>query len=185
MSSELPDTRISNEKILENTGKGWIEWVETLDAWGGRAKTHAEIARYVHELGVGEWWAQGVTVQYEQIIQRRVVGQRSDGSYSGSASKSIAPPPKRVHATFINNAERATWLDPDTLGVRSSSAGKSARFDQQDSDGILSLSCYASPTGKTSVQVQQEEFASKVEADAFRVTWKARLAALDQYLKRA
>ena len=79
MAGDLPDARISNEKIVESTGKGWNEWVETLDAWGGRDKTHAEIARYAHELGVSEWWAQGVTVQYEQIIQRRAVGQRSDG----------------------------------------------------------------------------------------------------------
>jgi len=178
----IPETQISDDTIRTNTGHGWREWVEILDAWGAPDKSHTDIARHVHSLGVSEWWSQGVTVQYERIIGRRVVGQRSVGSYSGSASKTIAADVDVLDQAFTNDEVRAAWLEPDTLSLRSASPGKSARFDQTDSPGILAITYSPKGPGKTAVQVQQEGLTSKEAADAFRARWKDRLGDLIRYL---
>lgn len=36
------------------------------------------------------WWAQGVTVGYEQAIGRRLPGQAADGTFSVSATKTLS-----------------------------------------------------------------------------------------------
>jgi len=57
---------ISDDRILEQTGKRSAEWYALLDAWDGPAKGHTAMARYLRdELGIPGWWAQNVTVRYE------------------------------------------------------------------------------------------------------------------------
>lgn len=77
------------KKSLE-TGSGisWDEWIQFLEPH--RQLDHSAMAAVVLEriLGEGaskspEWWAQGVTVAYEQHIGRRQVGQRCDGVIFG------------------------------------------------------------------------------------------------------
>lgn len=53
---------------------------------------HKEIALKLYHLLEGTlpnhgWWAQGITVAYEQHIGRRVPGQRADGTFEVSVSK--------------------------------------------------------------------------------------------------
>ena len=50
MTDDMPQ---SDDAIRRSTGKGWDEWFELLNAWGGADKTHTEIATYINgELGV-------------------------------------------------------------------------------------------------------------------------------------
>ena len=59
----VADPGMSDETLVEKTGKSWAEWVELLDAWGARERPHREIAAHlVEEHGVPGWWAQTVTV---------------------------------------------------------------------------------------------------------------------------
>ena len=47
-----PD-HVSEDKLIEATGKGWDHWFSRLDAWGGRTKSHTDIARHLlDDLGV-------------------------------------------------------------------------------------------------------------------------------------
>jgi hypothetical protein len=184
MSIDIENTQVSDEAITRGSGRSWQEWVELLDAWGARDKSHTEIARYVVSLGVDGWWAQGVTVGYERLTGRRVVGQREDGSFSGSASKTFAVDLNVIEAAWVNDDARRRWLEPDTITLRTHSAGKSARFSQADG-GILAVYFTAKGPGKSSLQVQQEKLPSKEAAEAFRANWKTRLAALDRHLTSA
>lgn len=73
------------------TGTPLATWVERIDEAGGRDLDHTAIARLlVAQWGVGEWWAQSLTVAYEQVVGRRVVGQSCDGDFSASASRTVA-----------------------------------------------------------------------------------------------
>lgn len=75
-------------RIQAGTGVPLDEWTRWLDEAGGRELDHAAIARMLPRRGeISEWWAQGVTVAYEQIIGRRVVGQSCEGT---------SPPPPRA-----------------------------------------------------------------------------------------
>lgn len=96
-----------NYKALE-TGSG-ITWSEWLVYLAPHAKlNHAEMAKAalkrINDVGKSkspEWWAQGVTIAYEQHIGRRTPGQRSDGNYSVTVNKTVAGNMSDVLAKII------------------------------------------------------------------------------------
>lgn len=107
-----PSVSAANTSRFENaTGVPWTEWVSALDSHGSRDQSHADIAQLVTSILIGavqssdrpvplipvdaevhrnpEWWAQGITVTYEQHIGRRLPGQRPDGTFEGSVSRTV------------------------------------------------------------------------------------------------
>lgn len=82
--------KLSDESLVEATGKKQAEWHAVLDAAGAREWKHPVIAAWPQsEHGVGGWWAQSITVGYEQAIGRRLPGQTADGTFSVSVTKTI------------------------------------------------------------------------------------------------
>lgn len=183
MTTPNDKPRMSDEAIRNGSGKNWAEWVEILDAWGAAGKTHTEIARHISGLGVDGWWAQSVTVGYERIKGRRAAGQRSDGLFEGSASKTFPFPVERLYAAWTDESERDQWLEPGLLTLRTGQEDRSARFDIVGDNRILSLYFTDKGAGKSSVALQQVKLPSKNAADAFRETWKLLLSDLARHLK--
>jgi hypothetical protein len=77
------------------TEKSWDEWLGFMAAIGAEHLDHHQIALRVHEeLGDSVeqrgWWAQSVTVAYEQHVGRRIPGQRADGTFQVGVSRSTA-----------------------------------------------------------------------------------------------
>jgi hypothetical protein len=184
MSTETTTPQMSNDAIQRGSGKTWAEWRELLDAWGAAEKPHDEIARHVEELGVDGWWAQGVTVGYERMIGRRGVGERTDGTFSTSASKTIAAGIAEHFAAWTEEARRDEWLTPGTLTLRTAQEGSSARFDDNEYGGIIALYFTDKGAAKFSVSIQIEKLASKDDIPERKETWKSRLDDLAAYLKR-
>lgn len=173
---------IGDEAIRKGSGKSWDEWVQLLDAWGAAERPHDEIARYVCDLGVDGWWAQGVTVGYERIKGLRAYGQRRDGRFEGSASKTFPVPVERLFAAWTDQSERNRWLEPGILTLRTARDNRSARFDFAGESGIFALWFTDKGLGKSSVALTFDKLPSKEAADAFRETWKAHLASLAKHL---
>jgi hypothetical protein len=92
----MPASGASNSRIgpIERaTDRTWDEWLRFMDAIGAEHLDHRQIALRVHdELGDGfrqrGWWTQSVTVAYEQYTGRRIPGQRPDGTFQTSVSRS-------------------------------------------------------------------------------------------------
>lgn len=82
---------LSEAAVLTATGKSPEEWFALLDAAGATGWTHTEIARWLFEEheGIDGWWAQSVTVRYEQERGMRLPGQQSDGTFAVSVSRVI------------------------------------------------------------------------------------------------
>jgi hypothetical protein len=85
------NTRI--KPIERATKRTWEEWLQFMDGIGAQKLDHHQIATRVLEALDGKidnpaWWAQAVTVAYEQDSGRRIPGQRPDGTFQTSASKS-------------------------------------------------------------------------------------------------
>jgi hypothetical protein len=59
------------------------------------------------------WWAQSVTVAYEQYIGRRIPGQRPDGTFQTSVSKSTKLGMKELMDQWVNFADK----DEDVLAL--------------------------------------------------------------------
>ncbi|HEU4747184.1 MAG TPA: hypothetical protein VFS56_01695, partial [Gemmatimonadaceae bacterium] len=83
--------------IKEKTGCPWELWVKALDYHGAAEMSHREIASLVHtKYKVSGWWSQAVTVGYERIKGIRARGQRLDGSYEASKSRTYNVPVKTL-----------------------------------------------------------------------------------------
>ncbi|KIH96611.1 hypothetical protein LP52_23875 [Streptomonospora alba] len=81
------------EPIERATGRTWDTWLRFMAGIGAPGLDHRTIALRVSEELAGTvdnpgWWAQSVTVAYERHIGRRVPGQRADGTFETSVSRS-------------------------------------------------------------------------------------------------
>ena len=81
---------LGDRAVLQATGKSWSEWYEALDQAGATSWSHPQIAGWLSDRhGVPAWWAQGVTVGYEQARGMRRPGQMADGTFSVGASRTM------------------------------------------------------------------------------------------------
>jgi hypothetical protein len=83
--------RISNERVKRATDRTWEQWFRILDRIGARNMTHREVARVLYEKGYlkNKMWCQGVTLEYECTIGKRVVGQNCYGEYVANAARTL------------------------------------------------------------------------------------------------
>jgi hypothetical protein len=143
-------------------------------------KTHTEIATHVHtKYKLDGWWAQCVTVGYERIRGLRARGQRRDGGWEATKSKTIAVPVAELFEAWNSAKLRGKWL-PEKLTVRKATPHKSMRISWPDG---TSVELYFQAKGdKSIVGVQHTKLKTKAEADERKKFWSERLAALNELL---
>jgi hypothetical protein len=106
------------EAVERATNRTWDEWLRFMDSIGATKLSHHEIATRVLEELDGRidnpaWWAQSVTVAYEQHIDRRMPGQRPDGTFQTSVSKATKLRMQELMDRWVEFAAR----DADVLAV--------------------------------------------------------------------
>ena len=166
----LPQDHPHAARLENGTGTSLAEWTDRLDAAGGRDLDHTAIARMlVERWEVEEWWAQGVTVAYEQVTGRRVVGQSCDGDFSASASRTVPGTPTRVRDrwdAFMTDARR------DGLGLEEPSLSDTATWRYWRAavaDGSrVSVNITAKDEGRSTLGIEHKSLET---ADA-RSAWK-------------
>ncbi len=174
----------SDEVIRRNTGRGWDEWFALLDVWGAVRRPHPEIARWlVDEHAVGGWWAQGVTVAYEQARGLRDPGQRRGGLYEVNASKTVAVPVERLYEAFADPALRGRWLPDAGLEVRTARPARSIRANWEDGSTRLLVTFTARGEAKSQVAVTHERIPDAPAADKLKAFWRERVGVLKQVLE--
>jgi hypothetical protein len=108
---------ISSAAVKKATGKDWKQWFTLLDKAGARKMPHKDIACLVYEKHqVSGWWAQMVTVGYEQARGLRQKHQAGLPLYPFQGVEgSKSPPPlacrketrgpqgnvQQVHANYL------------------------------------------------------------------------------------
>ena len=174
----------SDEVVRANTGRTWDDWFALLDAWGAAERPRPEIARWVAgEHGVGGWWAQGVTVAYEQARGLRAPGQRRGGLFEVNASKTVAVPVDRLYQAFADPALRERWLPGATVEVRTAQAARSIRANWDDGSTRLVVAFTARGESKSQVALVHERVPDAATADQLKRFWRERMAALRQVLE--
>jgi hypothetical protein len=174
----------SDKSIRANTGRGWDEWFELLDAWGAVERTHTEIARWVNrEHGVDGWWSQGVTVGYERARGLRAPGQRRGGQFEVNASKTVAVPVERLYEAFADPDLRERWLPGETFEVRVAHPGKSIRANWDDGSTLLVVGFTARGESKSQVSLIHQRIPDAETAAKLKSWWRDRMAALKQLLE--
>lgn len=136
LSAPEPPThepRTSREAVLRATGRERREWFALLDAWGAAGREHRVIAAWIMgEHGVDNWWAQTLTVDYEQARGMRAPGGSRDGTFAVGTSKTVAVPVERLFEAFVDAELRERWLPGAVMRERTSQTGRSAHFDWAD-----------------------------------------------------
>jgi hypothetical protein len=174
----------SDEVLRANTGRSWDEWFALLDAWGAAGRPHPEIARWlVEQHQVGGWWAQGVTVGYEQARGLRAPGQRRGGLFEVNASKTVAVPVDRLYEAFADPALRERWLPGPAVAVRTARPARSLRASWEDGSTRLVVTFTARGEAKSQVALVHERIPDAGTADKLKSFWRERMAALKQLLE--
>lgn len=180
----MSDTKIN--ALRRSTGRDRDEWFATLDAWGAPGRDFAEIAAWLtSEHGVSKWWAQKLVVEYEQERGLRAPGSRPDGTFSATASKTVAVPVRRLFEGFISADLRDRWLPGVALADRALRTDRSARFEVDGGPVRLSADFATTPGGKSQVAVEVSHLPDSASAAEAKAFWRDRLTALKSLLETA
>ena len=129
------------------------------------------------------WWAQGVTVGYEQARGLRDPGQRRGGLYEVNASKTVAVPVERLYEAFADPALRERWLPGAAFEVRTARPGRSIRANWEDGSTRLVIAFTARGEAKSQVALTHERVPDAATADELKAWWRQRVADLKQVLE--
>ena len=194
------------DRFSSPTGRTGAQWVEWLDGRGAREMAHADIATLVlaeitaaaRKLGDGskssnpEWWAQGVAVHYEQAIGRRSVGQRCDGAWSASASKTL---PGDMDAVRDRFAAHMSGVFAASVGVQAADEPGTSDTEKWRywrcpmSDGSrIAVTVQTKAPGKdgavkSTLAVNHDSLADEPARDRVKAWWKEVLADLAAEMK--
>jgi hypothetical protein len=182
-AAEGPALTMSDDAIRRRTGRGWEEWFDLLDEWGGVERRHGEIASWLSEQhGIGGWDAQSVTVSYERARGLREVGEGAHG-FTANASRTVAVPVERLYRAFADESARRRWLPDGQLSVRTATEPKSIRFDWADGTTRVNAWFESKGASKSTATIAHERLPDGAEADRMKAYWRERIASLKEALE--
>jgi hypothetical protein len=162
------------------------DWLAILDERGARELPHKDIARLLQaDYGVPGWWSQSVTVEYERRIGRRQKGQRQNGEFEATATRTL-------RVTMDEALDR--WLarlpevppTPAFDGVAFAGEPSTSRTEKRRywrvglADGSkVTVSFSTKPdTAGAQVAVQHGKLAGRPDAERWKSFWRAYLRSL-------
>jgi hypothetical protein len=173
-ASRPHDRVVGDDALLRATGRSRADWYALLDAAGAAGWRHRETASWlVLEHGVDGWWAQGLTVGYEQTRGLRVPGQRQDGSFECTVSRTVPVDRDRAWALVAGDAG---WLDLP-VEVTGMTPPASVRWRLPDGTRAVVRVEEVRP-GATRVVVQHARLPDADAVTASKAAWKDRLGVL-------
>lgn len=170
---------MSDGSVKKATGKTWAGWVKLLDAANAAEKPHREIVKHVSSTGTPDWWSQMVTVGYERIRGLRDRGQRRDGGYSATKSRTFAVPVAKLFDAFAKPRMRAKWL-PD-VKVRTARPTKTMRLEMPDGTRVA-IGFLPKGERKSAVAIEHSKLPDQPAAKKAKEWWAERFDALGAIL---
>jgi len=175
-------TRVTDASVREHTGRDYAGWFSLLDERGAVHRSHTEIAAWLgRDQGVPAWWAQSVTVAYEQARGLRVPGQKKDG-FAVSVSRTVRAPVERLFAAFVDEGERGRWLPDHEFAVRTATAPRRLTADFDRSTRITARFT-AKHGGGSTVAFEHTKLADAASAARAKEFWRHRLGRLTAMLE--
>jgi len=202
------------EAIEAKTGQAWEFWKAALTRFDvGRQGHQAAAAFLEHEHGVDPWWAQQLTVRFEQETGLRQPGQRSDGTFAVNVSRTVAVPPEAAFEAWSTEAGWNAWFTTEAkidfrVGgsyvnadkdqgvfkrIRNvggpNGQGEVARIDfSWDNEGhcpgtTVSVQFIVKGPGKTQVTVTHEKLPDRAGCEDMKEGWTWALTSLKSYLE--
>jgi hypothetical protein len=171
-------TSVVGDEALESaTGRTREEWFRLLDEEQAAGWAHRDIAAWLTRMHhVDAWWAQGVTVSYEQARGTRVPGQRQDGSFEASVSRTLPLDAERLWSLVTDPDRRAQWLET-AVTVTGETSLASVRWALPDGTRVIGRLAPVRP-GATRFTAQHTRLPDDAAAAASKAAWSQRLALL-------
>jgi Domain of unknown function (DUF4287) len=178
------EARSSGEGVRRATGRDREQWFALLDTWGAAGRPYREIADWLTgEHDLSSWWAQKLIVEYEQARGLRPAGVRPDGTFTVTASKTVAVPVERIFEAFVDAKLRKRWLPGAKMRERTSERGRLARFDWENGSTRVSVGFLSKGKAKGQVGLEHEHLPDARSAEKMKAFWRERLEALKALLE--
>lgn len=176
----------STSAIAKATDRPWDEWIAAFDAAGAREMNHVDIAKQALKLmpesvEQKEWWAQGVSVAYEQHAGLRVPGQSSTGGFQTSTSKTFHGDKDAALQAWLNLISTHTEFNGVDIkeAATTSETTKWRYWRVQLVDGSrVNVNISDKPNAKASIAVEHTKLASSDDIEKWRPYWKELLSRL-------
>ena len=169
---------MSDDVIKAKTGCTWAKWVKSLDYHGAEKMAHRDIANIISEkYKVADWWTQMVAVGYERIKGLRVAGQRRDGTYEASKSRTYNVPVGTLFDAWADADTRRKWFGDATVRIRTATKPKSMRIDW-NGNTIIAVGFMSKGRSKSAVAIQHTKLPDKETATKLKQYWAGRLETL-------
>ncbi|HET8883872.1 MAG TPA: hypothetical protein VFM68_00170 [Candidatus Saccharimonadales bacterium] len=166
---------ISDKAMQQATGEPWHTWLDRLNAMDAQNLSHTEIAtKLVETYNVSGWWAQSLTVRYEQKIGRRRVGQSSDGKFSVSVSKTISGTMDDAMGWWRKKVRQSTEFNHVPIVTSSHTDTTKWRYYRaalKDGSRVV-VTIYEKTPTKASLGLQHEKLTTTQAVESWRAYWK-------------
>lgn len=185
---------VSAQSVLKHTDRDWDEWVEVLDRSGARVLDHKElVALLKKKFRLSVWWQQEVARGYQVAIGKRVEQQTLKGTYTTTATKTIATSASKLFAFLVSNEGLEVWLSPlselqlktgasfERMGgvygeVRTYVRGKKIRLSWIDEDwprkSTLQIHLVPRPKGKCMLVIDHIDLPSLKAKNEMHTHWR-------------
>lgn len=173
-------TKAQNIAAIEQaTGRVWDEWVAQLNAHSASELAHKELAALVNEVLSGmavespAWWAQGITVAYEQYIGKRVPGQLANGLFELAVSKVVTQPRNEFFPVVVKWLESQSDLNGAMpLKPRVSETPKRSNWRCDFADGSKFAATVEVNGDKSKIVLSHTDVPTQEEHDVWKVYWR-------------
>lgn len=172
---------INTESIEKATHKTWSEWTAELDSVKARELTHGELATTVRKLLEGtvenpSWWAQSITVAYEQHIGRRVPGQLADGTFEIAVSKTTQFSREVLFSRVVEwFGSQATLNNHEVLKPRSTETPKRSTWRCDFADKSKFSATVEGVGEKAKLVLAHTAIPSAEEAETWKSFWQSEI----------
>ncbi len=168
----------NTESIEKATNKSWQQWIDELEENGARELSHTELAKKLYGQLYGKienpgWWAQGITVAYEQHIGKRIPGQLPNGLFELAVSKTVATPRSNCFKQVVNWFENQSKFNGSKfIKPRSTETPKRSNWRCDFSDGSKFAATVEGDNKKSKLILSHTSLPSKQAADEWKVFWR-------------
>ena len=173
---------IRKEPIEKATDIQWQTWLELIEQAGGKNMSHPEIVAVAYrklnkKIDKAGWWSQGIAVAYEQQIGRRLPGQKPDGTFEFSVSKTFDGQRKDIFEKVSRILDSKTKLNNgDVKNTRTTSTPNRSHWRCDLDDTKLDFSFEQRPKNKTAVIIYHTQLKNQSTSDEWRNFWKQYVA---------
>ncbi|WP_337842035.1 hypothetical protein [Rheinheimera sp.] len=173
---------INEQTIADTTGHSWDHWLQFLHQQQAEQLDHKAIASLLRaQPGVTDWWAQSLTVRFEQHIGRRVTGQDCTGQFKLSVNKTLSGSMDQVLELWLRHVQSRTEFNQVAIS-KPPAVSQSANWRYWRcalADGSRLVVMFSQKTAdKAQLSVQHEQLKAEAELEPWRQYWKAFISTL-------